>query len=141
MTNLFALDDAEIIRLRKSGANPAQLLDSFTSRNLLIDPLICLTHVLRVCHEHNLPLSRGDCRRLYKKNFDRAIHVEVDGTPLCPSLNSLYEFTTRHKIIIKKMRPPRRDDISRITAEKSAPPQGDNSQTMQMPVQSAEGGK
>lgn len=70
------MSDLQIIHKRKTGYTLKEIHDYHMSLNPCLDEIICLVHVVRVCHENNLPFGREQILRVFNRYYQKQFHMD-----------------------------------------------------------------
>ncbi len=67
--NIHEFANKDIICKRKTGYSLKQIHKSFMGFEPLIDNLLALNHVVRICHEQGLPFTATQVKRVFNKTY------------------------------------------------------------------------
>jgi len=72
--NIFEFSDRDICHKRKMGYSLKEIHASFMAYEPLMDDLLALNHVVRICHENGLPFTPQQIKRVFNKIYLRELH-------------------------------------------------------------------
>jgi hypothetical protein len=68
------MSDLQIIHKRKVGYTLKEIHDYYMACNPCLDELVCLTHVVQVCHQNNLAFTPIQVLKVLNKHYSKEFH-------------------------------------------------------------------